>query len=167
MASIAIPVVFPAIQIGNEYFGDGCMRESAPLSPALHLGASKLLIISVRNPTIDYADRTHKPVYPNLGNIAGYMFDSLFVDRLDSDIERLQRINFALTQTRRTSFKHEDALLRPIDFLVISPSVDLREIVSKHVKSFPRSMRLMLSALELGYNDGYAQREKIQELLEL
>ncbi len=190
MASIAIPVVFPAIKIGNEYHGDGSMRESAPLSPALHLGANKLLIISVRNPTVDLPDTA--PVYPNLGQIAGYMFDTLFIDRLDSDIERLNRINFALSQSRRSTFLHNDALLRPIEFLVISPSVDIRDIVAKHVRSFPRSMRVLLSGLgamtkegrpltsyllfdsafardliELGYNDGYAQREKLQELLEL
>lgn len=190
MASIAIPVVFPAIKIGNEFHGDGSMRESAPLSPALHLGANKLLIISVRNPTVDLPDTA--PVYPNLGQIAGYMFDTLFIDRLDSDIERLNRINFALSQTKRPTFLHNDALLRPIEFLVISPSVDIRDIVAKHVRSFPRSIRVLLSGLgamtkegrpltsyllfdsgfardliELGYKDGYAQREKLQELLEL
>jgi NTE family protein len=191
MASIAIPVVFPAVKLNNEYHGDGSMRESAPLSPALHLGANKLLIISVRNPTDD-ASKMAEPVYPNLGQIAGYMFDTLFIDRLDSDIERLDRINFALSKTRQSSFRHNDALLRPIEFLVISPSVDIRDIVAKHTRSFPRSMRVLLSGLgamtkegrpltsyllfdsafardliELGYKDGYAQREKLQELLEL
>lgn len=191
MASIAIPVIFPAVKLNNEYHGDGSMRESAPLSPALHLGANKLLVISVRNPTDD-ASKMPEPVYPNLGQIAGYMFDTLFIDRLDSDIERLDRINFALSKTRQSSFRHNDALLRPIEFLVISPSVDIRELVAKHTKSFPRSMRVLLSGLgamtkegrpltsyllfdsafardliELGYKDGYAQREKLQELLEL
>ncbi|OED38680.1 hypothetical protein AB833_18490 [Chromatiales bacterium (ex Bugula neritina AB1)] len=191
MASIAIPVVFPAIKLSNEYYGDGSMREAAPLSPALHLGANKLLIISVRNPYLDdIPDST--PVYPNLGQIAGYMFDTLFIDRLDSDIERLNRINFALAESKRQSFQHDDALLRPIEFLVISPSVDIRQIVARHIKSFPRSMKILLSGLgamtkegrpltsyllfdsafardliELGYNDGYAQRSKLQELLEL
>jgi len=192
MASIAIPVVFPAVKINNEYHGDGSMRESAPLSPALHLGANKLLIISVRNPQTEYDPANISPKYPNLGFVAGYMFDTLFMDRLDSDIERLKRINFALSQTKQTSFQHNDSLLRPVDFLVISPSVDIREIVAKHVQRFPRSMRVLLSGLgamtkegrpltsyllfdsnfaqdliELGYKDGYAQREKLQELLEL
>lgn len=192
MASIAIPVVFPAIKINNEYHGDGSMRESAPLSPALHLGANKLLIISVRNPQTEYDPQNVAAKYPNLGFVAGYMFDTLFMDRLDSDIERLNRINFALSQTKQVSFKHKDSVLRPVDFLVISPSVDIREIVAKHVSRFPRSMRVLLSGLgamtkegrpltsyllfdsnfardliELGYNDGYAQREKLQELLEL
>lgn len=191
MASIAIPVVFPAVKINNEYHGDGSMREAAPLSPALHLGANKLLIISVRNPQVDEAPTT-TPIYPNLGQIAGYMFDTLFIDRLDSDIERLNRINFALSQSKQQSFQHNDSLLRPVEFLVISPSVDIRDIVAKHVRSFPRSMRILLSGLgamtkegrpltsyllfdsgfardliELGYKDGYAQREKLQELLEL
>ena len=192
MASIAIPVVFPAVKIGNEYHGDGSMRESAPLSPALHLGANKLLIISVRNPQTEYNQTDHTPRYPNLGFVAGYMFDTLFMDRLDSDIERLKRINFALSQSKQSTFKHDDSLLRPVEFLVISPSVDIREIVAKHVRRFPRSMRILLSGLgamtkegrpltsyllfdsnfardliELGYEDGYAQRAKLQELLEL
>jgi len=142
MASIAIPVVFPAIMMGNEYHGDGSMREAAPLSPALHLGADKLLIISVRNPQPDAVSNL-KPRYPNLGQIAGYMFDTLFMDRLDSDIERLNRINFALAQTKRQMFQHNNAKLRPIEFLVISPSVDIRNIVAKHVHAFPRSMRIL------------------------
>ncbi len=192
MASIAIPVVFPAVKIDNEYHGDGSMRESAPLSPALHLGANKLLIISVRNPQTEYDPRNTTASYPNLGFVAGYMFDTLFMDRLDSDIERLKRINFALSQAKQVTFKHNDSILRPVDFLVISPSVDIRDIVAKHVGRFPRSMRILLSGLgamtkegrpltsyllfdsnfardliELGYNDGYAQREKLQELLEL
>ena len=192
MASIAIPVVFPAVKLDNEYHGDGSMRESAPLSPALHLGANKLLIISVRNPQTEYDPANLSPKYPNLGFVAGYMFDTLFMDRLDSDIERLKRINFALSQSKQSTFRHDDSLLKPVDFLVISPSVDIREIVAKHLKRFPRSMRILLSGLgamtkegrpltsyllfdgnfakdliELGYHDGHAQRDKLQELLEL
>jgi len=192
MASIAIPVVFPAVKIGNEYHGDGSMRESAPLSPALHLGANKLLIVSVRNPQAEYNPANATPQYPNLGSVAGYMFDTLFMDRLDSDIERLKRINFALSQAKQSTFKHNDSLLRPVEFLVISPSVDIREIVAKHLDRFPRSTRILLSGLgamtkegrpltsyllfdsnfardliELGYKDGCAQRDKLQELLEL
>jgi len=191
MASIAIPVVFPAIMMDNEYHGDGSMRESAPLSPALHLGADKLLIISVRNPQPDDISPI-TPRYPNLGQIAGYMFDTLFMDRLDSDIERLNRINFALAQTKRQFFQHKNAQLRPIEFLVISPSVDIRSIVAKHVNAFPRSMRILLKTfgamnkegrpltsyllfdsgfarelIDLGYNDGLAQKDKLQELLGL
>lgn len=192
MASIAIPVIFPAVKIRNEYHGDGSMRESAPLSPALHLGANKLLIISVRNPHTEYDPRNITPKYPNLGFVAGYMFDTLFMDRLDSDIERLKRINFALSQSKNVTFRHGDSVLRPVDFLVISPSVDIRQIVAKHLDRFPRSMRILLGGvgamtkegrpltsyllfdenfardlIELGYNDGYAQRAKLEELLEL
>lgn len=193
MASIAIPVVFPAVRIEDEYHGDGSMREAAPLSPALHLGANKLLIISVRNPTVDEPPKIRStPQYPTLGHIAGYVFDTLFMDRLDSDIERLNRINFALSKTRRQSFRHGDSLLRPVEFLVISPSVDIRSIVAKHTNAFPRTIKMMLSGIgamakegrpltsyllfhsefcreliELGYNDAEKQKDKIQELLEL
>jgi len=193
MASIAIPVVFPAVQIDNEYHGDGSMRDSAPLSPALHLGANKLLIISVRNPQADAPPAANStPHYPSLGQIAGYVFDTLFMDRLDSDVERLNRINFALSKTRRQSFRHGGSILRPVEFLVISPSIDIRSIVARHIKAFPRTMKILLSGIgamekegrpltsyllfhsefcreliELGYKDGQSQRDKLQELLEL
>ncbi len=193
MASIAIPVVFPAVRIENDYHGDGSMRESAPLSPALHLGANKLLVISVRNPTLDEPPAVRQaPQYPSLGQITGYVFDTLFMDRLDSDIERLNRINFALSKTRRDTFRHGNSLLRPVEFLVISPSRDIRSIVARHTSAFPRSMKILLSGIgamakegrpltsyllfdsafcreliELGYEDGQREREKLQALLEL
>jgi len=118
--------------------------------------------------------------------------NTMVMDRLDSDIERLNRINFALAQTKRQMFQHNNAKLRPIEFLVISPSVDIRNIVAKHVHAFPRSMRILLKTfgamnkegrpltsyllfdagfarelIELGYNDGLAQKDKLQELLGL
>ena len=191
MASSAIPLVFPAVWLNNEYHGDGSMRESAPLSPALHLGANRLLIIGVRNPTPDTAPSADAKVpYPTIGQITGYMLDSLFMDSLDSDIERMNRINNTLSETPDKRVEFEDTTLRPIEFLMISPSKDVREIAQRHAADFPRSVRLLLKGLgaltqegrplvsyllfesgfcrelmELGYQDGLASQAEIRELL--
>lgn len=193
MASSAIPLVFPAVWLNDEYHGDGSMRESAPLSPAIHLGADRLLIIGVRNPALDPKPSAGEKVpYPTIGQITGYMLDTLFMDRLDSDIERMNRVNHVIGETRSKNVEHEDTTLRPIEFLMISPSKDVREISERHIKDFPRSVRLLLRSLgalshesrpllsyllfesafcqeliELGYQDGLNARNEITELLEL
>jgi NTE family protein len=193
MASSAIPLVFPAVWLDDEYHGDGSMRESAPLSPAIHLGADRLLIIGVRNPSPDPKPSADEKVpYPTIGQITGYMLDTLFMDRLDSDIERMNRVNHVICETRCKNVEHEDTVLRPIEFLMISPSKDVREISERHTKDFPRSVRLLLRSLgalshesrpllsyllfespfcqeliELGYQDGLNARSEITELLEL
>jgi len=193
MASSAIPLVFPAVWLNDEYHGDGSMRESAPLSPAIHLGADRLLIIGVRNPALDPKPSAGETVpYPTIGQITGYMLDTLFMDRLDSDIERMNRVNHVIGETRRKNVEHDDTTLRPIEFLMISPSQDVREISERHIKDFPRSVRLLLRSLgalshesrpllsyllfesafcqeliELGYQDGLNARSEITEFLEL
>jgi NTE family protein len=193
MASSAIPLVFPAVWLNDEYHGDGSMRESAPLSPAIHLGADRLLIIGVRNPALDPRPSADEDVpYPTIGQITGYMLDTLFMDRLDSDIERMNRVNHVIGETRSRYVEHEDTTLRPIEFLMISPSKDVREISERHIKDFPRSVRLLLRSLgalthesrpllsyllfespfcqeliELGYQDGLDARGEIAKLLDL
>jgi NTE family protein len=193
MASSAIPLIFPPVWLNGEYHGDGSMRQSAPLSPALHLGADRLLIIGVRNPGIDRvpAQGTRMP-HPGIGEITGYMLDTLFLDSLDSDIERMNRINHMLSHFRERQVRHDDTMLRPIEFLMISPSRDVREIAEHHAVDFPRSVRLLLRGLgalshegrplvsyllfetpfcheliELGYRDGIDARSQIAEFLEI
>jgi NTE family protein len=191
MASSAIPVLFPAVKLRNEYFGDGSMRQTAPLSPALHMGANRLLIIGVRNPRPDVALEDGSTVhYPSFGAISGYLFDTLFMDSLDADIERMRRINHTIGETKDKQVEHKDTTLRQIDYLVISPSRDVREIVERYVNNFPRSLRVLLKGIgalaregrplmsylmfdapyckelmELGYQDGMAAREQILHLL--
>ncbi len=191
MASSAIPVLFPAVKLRNEYYGDGSMRQTAPLSPALHLGANRLLIIGVRNPEQDtLPDVTREVKYPSFGQISGYIFDTLFMDSLDADIERMRRINHTITETRDKRVVYKDTSLRQIDYLVISPSLDVREIVAKYVQNFPKSVRILLKGIgaltregrplmsylmfdapfckelmDLGYRDGMAAREQILHLL--
>lgn len=191
MASSAIPVLFPAVKLRHEYFGDGSMRQTAPLSPALHMGANRLLIIGVRSPGQDAQPEDERDVkYPSFGQISGYIFDTLFMDSLDADIERMRRINHTITETRSKRVDYKDTSLRQIDYLVLSPSKDVREIVAKYVGNFPRSVRILLKGigalaregrplmsylmfdapfckelLELGYRDGLAAREQILHLL--
>ena len=191
MASSAIPVLFPAVKLRNEYFGDGSMRQTAPLSPALHMGANRLLIIGVRGPGVDRpAEDGRRVPYPSFGYISGYIFDTLFMDSLDADIERMRRINHTITETRDKRVEFKDTALRQIDYLVISPSRDIREIVARYVDNFPRSLRILLKGIgavaregrplmsylmfdapyckelmELGYEDGMAAREQILHLI--
>ena len=191
MASSAIPVLFPAVKLRNEYFGDGSMRQTAPLSPALHMGANRLLIIGVRNPGQDpLPDEDRDVKYPTFGQISGYIFDTLFMDSLDADIERMRRINHTITEARGKQVEYKDSYLRQIDYLVISPSQDVREIVAKYVGNFPSSVRILLKGIgalaregrplmsylmfdapfckelmELGYQDGMAAKEQILHLL--
>ena len=191
MASSAIPVLFPAVKLRNEYFGDGSMRQTAPLSPALHMGANRLLIIGVRGPGVDRPSEDGRDVpYPSFGYISGYIFDTLFMDSLDADIERMRRINHTITETRDKRVEYKDTALRQIDYLVISPSRDIREIVARYVDNFPRSLRILLKGIgavaregrplmsylmfdapyckelmELGYEDGMAAREQILHLI--
>lgn len=148
MASSAIPVLFPAVKLRNEYFGDGSMRQTAPLSPALHMGANRLLIIGVRNTGQDpQPDDSREVNYPSFGQISGYIFDTLFMDSLDADIERMRRINHTITETRQKRVEYQDTSLRQIDYLVISPSQDVREIVAKYVQNFPKSVRMLLKGI--------------------
>ncbi|UCC56020.1 MAG: patatin-like phospholipase family protein [Gammaproteobacteria bacterium] len=191
MASSAIPVLFPAVKLRNEYYGDGSMRQTAPLSPALHLGANRLLIIGVRNPVPDMApdEETDIP-YPSFGHISGYIFDTLFMDSLDADIERMRRINHTISETRDKQVDYKDTSLRQIDYLVISPSRDVRSIVARYVGNFPLSVKILLKGIgalaregrplmsylmfdapyckelmELGYEDAMASRDQILHLL--
>ena len=92
MASIAVPMIFPPVSIGNEYFGDGAMRQATPLSPAVHLGADRILVIGIRDETGDKVPDAAARA-PSFAQIAGYMLDTLFMDGLYSDLERVTRIN--------------------------------------------------------------------------
>ncbi|MDH3526712.1 MAG: patatin-like phospholipase family protein [Gammaproteobacteria bacterium] len=191
MASSAIPVLFPAVKLRTEYYGDGSMRATAPLSPALHLGANRLLVIGVRNSRLDVvSEEGADNPYPTFGHISGYIFDTLFMDSLDADIERMRRINHTISETGDNQIDYKDSSLRQIDYLVISPSRDVREIVERYVGNFPRSVRVLLKGIgaltregrplmsylmfdapyckelmELGYQDALAAREQILHLL--
>ncbi|NIV18788.1 MAG: patatin-like phospholipase family protein, partial [Woeseiaceae bacterium] len=88
------PMIFPPVSIGGEYFGDGAMRQATPLSPAIHLGADRILVVGVRDETGHPSTDPHRQQkFPSFAQIAGYMLDTLFLDGLYSDLERMARIN--------------------------------------------------------------------------
>jgi NTE family protein len=143
MASIAVPYVFPPQRIGDEYFGDGAMRQATPLSPAVHLGADRILVIGIRDETGgSEPDAALGP--PSFAQIAGYMLDTLFMDGLYSDLERITRINEMLDAVADESVRIGDAEMRPIDTMLIVPSEDLRSIAEKHRAALPFAIRALL-----------------------
>jgi NTE family protein len=146
LASSAIPFVFPATQLhfdgATHWFGDGSMRQTAPVSPVIHLGAQRVLVIG--------AGRMHEPAgrqvqdvgYPSLAQIAGHTLSSIFLDALAVDVERMQRINHTLGLLSDAA--RLGTTLRPIDALVIAPSQRLDDIAAKHLGSLPAPVRVLL-----------------------
>jgi NTE family protein len=147
MASSAIPFLFSAIKIHREYFGDGSMRQSAPISPALHLGAERVLVIGVRQDPNTRAPRVEGEDYPSLAQIAGHVLNSIFLDALEADLERLQRINRTVGLLSSQQLEEGGVLLRKIDVLVVAPSQDIGKIAAKHAHHLPRPVRFLLRGL--------------------
>ena len=146
LASSAIPFVFPAVALPiegrTEYFGDGSMRQAAPISPAVHLGAQRILVIGAGRMHEPPGPRAGSGEYPNLAQIAGHALSNIFLDALAVDVERLQRINATL------KLLPADALaattLRPIEVLVIAPTQRLDDMAARHLGSLPAPIRAML-----------------------
>jgi NTE family protein len=143
MASVAVPFLFPPVLLGDEYYGDGAMRESNPLSAAIHLGAHRLLVIGTRNDA--RPNSAAPPLSPTFGQIFGYMLDALFSDGLYADLERLTQINHIVD--RAGPLSDGGVQLRRIDMCVILPSRDLSEVARHHVTSLPRSLRVLLRTM--------------------
>lgn len=147
MASIAVPMIFPPVSINGEYFGDGAMRQATPLSPAVHLGADRILVIGVRDEKSDLQTNLSEQRYPGFGHIAGYVLDTLFLDGLYSDLERLTRINRLVDSIPVTQRQGYAAEMRAIDTMVVLPSIDLRRLALQYLKELPRSVRVLLSGV--------------------
>ena len=139
-ASVAIPLLFAPVKLGQEYFGDGSMRQLNPLGPAVQLGADRLLILGVRSPGDGGVDAVRTSM-PTPGDVLGFMLDTLFTDQIDGDLERIERSNELVRAAPQAPG------LRPIDTLLISPSVDPSEIAARHVSDMPGGLRALLRVL--------------------
>ena len=151
LASSAIPFVFPATELHinghTEYFGDGSMRQSAPVAAAIHLGAEKIMVVG--------AGRMHEPKeeahlytnhsYPSIAQIAGHALSNIFLDALAVDIERVRRINQTIKLVPAEALRA--SALRPVELLVIAPSQRLDAVASRHIAELPRAVRTMLGGV--------------------
>jgi NTE family protein len=155
MASAAVPFIFPPVQIGGEFYGDGSMRHRAPLSPAIHLGADRMLVVGVRDERPDAEPAAGAtPEAPTFAHLGGYMLDTLFMDGLYTDLERLSRTNRILEQVGDCKLAGNLAGLRPLHTLVIVPRQDLRSVAAEFVQELPRGVRVLLRGLGARSNSG-------------
>jgi NTE family protein len=145
LASSALPFIFQPRHINREYFGDGSMRQTAPVSPALHLGADRLIVIGVGRHLQRKTDRVKTGGYPSLAQIAGHVLNSIFLDSLEADLELLQRTNGTIDLIPPEALARANHPLRHCDFRVITPSEDLEKIADAHADELPRTIRLLLS----------------------
>lgn len=187
MASAALPFFFPAIEVDGAWYGDGGIRLTAPLSPAIHLGATRILAVTTRYArSREEADRPLIVDYPPPAQVAGVLFNAIFLDQLEDDALQLRQINNlidAQAEDKRLG-------LRPIQLLVLRPSEDLGKLANHYEAELPRAFRFftrglgtretrsndMLSLvmfqtdyvrhlIELGQNDAAAKRDQIKAFL--
>ncbi len=151
MASAAIPLIFPPVKINREYYGDGAVRQSAPISPALHLGATRVLVVGVSGKSRGGLDdvqidrppvaRSQRP--PSLAQIGGHMLNSTFIDNLESEIELLERLNY-MGGLLPDDVRRRGLGLKPVEVLVVAPSKPLDQIAARHRRELPAALRLFL-----------------------
>lgn len=192
LASTAIPTIFPPQRIGRNYYGDGALRQLTPISPALHLGAEKVLIISTSGHMQNYTKPYRRIHSPALGQVIGHLLNSAFIDSLETDIERLERTNELLEFSQKESINQEGRVLRPVDIQVISPSEDIDALAEEYASGLPSTIRALMRLtgsssadggvniasyllftegfcqrlLELGYSDALAQADDVLRFLQ-
>ncbi|MGH8803023.1 MAG: patatin-like phospholipase family protein, partial [Casimicrobiaceae bacterium] len=192
MASTAIPFIFPAVRIGGEYYMDGSMRQIAPLSPALHLGARRIVVVGVgrfggQQPTTS-AEASR---YPSFAQTAGHALSSIFLDNIGADLERLMQMNRLVGLVPRRELERHRLALHHVDALLIAPSIDIGELSLRYAERLPAGVRTLLHGLgstrgtgsnltsyllfdgrfcralvRQGYRDALARREEIRAFLD-
>ena len=191
LASSALPFIFPAVKLHREYFGDGSMRQIAPVSPALHLGADRVVVVGTARVRDDDAERTRGDSYPTLAQVAGHVMNSIFLDSLAVDIERLERINRTVAAIPPERLRRAGIALHHVDVLVLTPSEPLDTIAVRHLRSLPGTIRFLLRSvgamrrgganlasyllfeqgycrelIALGYRDTMKRREEVEAFLQ-
>ncbi|MEP7062228.1 MAG: patatin-like phospholipase family protein [Betaproteobacteria bacterium] len=192
MASIAIPFIFPAARIGDDYFMDGSVRQIAPLAPALHLGAQRLLVLAVGHFFGGSNKVPHEmPAYPSFAQTASHALSSIFLDNLAADLERLVAVNRLINLTSREQALGAGADVGHVDALLLAPSIDIGERALDYAPLLPTGVRTLLRGLgamqqsgstlmsyllfdrqfcrlliRQGYADAMARRAEIAEFLE-
>lgn len=188
LASSSIPFLFPSTQVGERHFGDGCVRNLAPLGPSIYMGARHLLVVGVRMQGELSQEDLHFPLKtPSIAKVVNVILNTILLDGIETDVERLQRINEFL---RRVPPQHQQNLnFRPVNALMISPTRDIGKIAGQLSSKLPRVIRYLLkglgpleeaselisyllfekefltSLIEMGYEDGLAMKEKIVRFL--
>jgi NTE family protein len=144
MASAALPFFFPAVEVGGAWYGDGGIRLTAPLSPAVHLGARRIIAISTRYArSREEADRPAVSGYPPPAQVAGVLYNAIFLDQLDGDALQLQQVNAMIARLP----EHQRDGLRQIDLLMLRPSVDLGRLANDYEPELPRAFRFLTRGL--------------------
>lgn len=189
MASSAIPFLFSPVKLNREYFSDGSIRQTAPISPALHLGADRILIIG-NHQSEPKLERFSNNKPPTLGEIAGHTLNSIFLDSLDADIERLQRINKTVSLIKNQHREKHGVTLREVEVQVVSPSQDIGKMAGDYAHELPITIKTLLrgigaysktdsslmsyllfekgycnALIELGYEDTQLEKDNILHFL--
>ena len=194
IASTAIPILFPAVKLDGHYFGDGAVRQLKPISPALHMGARKLFIVGVSDNAAQSDLSSEAEQAPSVARIMSHMFNSAFIDAVESDLETLRTIN-RLASALPQSLKDINGItdLNAVEVMSISPSQSIDRIAEEHIHELPRSLKLFLKLtgatakdgggsaasyllfepgfcqqlIELGYQDALAQESSILDFFSL
>ena len=155
LASSAIPLLFPAIKVGNEYYGDGSIRFHTPLSPAARLGAKKIIAVGVRHSKVEVPpDVSIDYNYPPVGQMAAILLNSIFLDNMDADWENLLRVNELLKRGSGAANLAGRGEAGIISGCLISPSEDIGLIAAEYEKRLPLTIRYFLRGLGVGKEEG-------------
>jgi NTE family protein len=159
MASSAIPVFFPPVNLDGALYGDGCIRLTSPLSPAVHLGAEKIIAVGIRymrsNDQIMELNQSLKRSELSIAEIGGVLLNAVFLDSLENDVERLERINQTLSVLSVEQRKSLAQPLRQVPLLVLRPSQDLGQLARGTLHEFPKMIRFLLQGLGAKEDKGW------------